>query len=115
MPPASSQADRLLKRYPDLVRVPQAERKAVVRAALRRPSVVIVFLLLAVVGMPAYLQWLLPWLDSFEMNLSLGLICKAMLGVVLPVWGITFLVSKGLMPSLVRGEIRKRGYDAGGK
>ncbi len=110
MPPSSSQADRLLKRYPDLAGVPAGERKAIVRAAMLRPQVVIVFLLLGALGLPAYLQQMLPWLDSFELTLSLHVIAGGMLCVVLPVWIISFIVSKGLMPPLVRREMRKRGY-----
>ena len=106
----SSHADRLLKRYPDLHVVPAGERKALVRATLMHPLVILPFLLLALWGLPSYVQILLPLVDAWDLPLSLGLLLKLVAGVILPVWGITFVFGKVLIPPLLRRAMRKRGF-----
>ena len=81
-----------------------------VRAALFHPLVILLFLLLVLWGLPAYLITLFPLVDSWGQTLSLSLILKLVCGILLPVWGISFVFSKVLLPPLLRREMRKRGF-----
>ncbi len=105
-----SKAERLLKRYPALAPVPATERAKVVRAALLHPVCLALFALLLLWALPTYLTYLLPLVDSWNPPLALGIIAKAVLGIILPVWIISFAVSRLVMPPLLHRIMRKRGY-----
>lgn len=106
----SSRGKRLAGRYPVLSAVPEADRPAVVRAALRHP-----LLLLGIVGvgiglLPLYFEFAFTLLRvEQEPNIMLKM-TKMAGAVLLPVITAVPLLTRFVMPRFIVREMRKRGF-----
>lgn len=105
-----TRGERLARRYPILRKVPENERPAIVRAALRHP---LMLLLVAGGGMlllPLYFQKILG-LIAMEGQQSLLLQIAIYAGIVLlPLLVAVPLLTRFVMPRILRKEMIKRGY-----
>ena len=109
-PSLPSRGKRLLRRYPMLAPVPENERPAVVRAAIRHPVVLILVLGGGLLLLPLYFDWIFRLLGvENETNLMLQL---AKLGgaVLAPCILAVPLLSRFVIPAFIRREMKKRGY-----
>ena len=109
-PVPASRGKRLLRRYPVLAPVPEDERPAVVRASLRHPAVLLLVLGGGLLLLPLYFDWAFRLLGvESESNLMLQM---AKLGgaVLAPCILAVPLLSRFVIPIVIRREMKKRGY-----
>lgn len=112
-PAAPSRGRRLLRRYPALAPVPEDERPAVVRAAIRHPAVLILVLGIGLLLLPLYFDWVFRLLRvEQEANLMLW-IAEVGGAVLVPCIVAVPVLSRFVIPVFIRREMKKRGY--GGK
>lgn len=105
-----TRGERLARRYPVLRKVPENERPVIVRAALRHP-----LMLLLVVGggmllLPLYFRKMLGLIAmDGQHNLLLQFAFYAGI-VLLPVLVAVPLLTRFVLPRILRKEMIKRGY-----
>ena len=108
---SSPRGKRLLRRYPILAPVPEEERPAMVRAALRHPAVLVLVIGGGLLLLPPYFDWAFALLriegepDFFMKIAKLAATVLAPLCIAVP------LLSRGLIPVFIRREMQKRGYE----
>lgn len=111
-PALASRGKRLAKRYPVLASVPEDERPAIVRAALRHPLVLVLVLGVGLLLLPLYFDWIFTLLGvEAEQDLLLK-IAKLGGAVLLPCVLAVPLLGRFVIPVFIKKEMRKRGYQA---
>ena len=109
----TSRGARLARRYPQLKDVPEAERPAIVRAALMNPIVLLAFIAVGLLVLPHYLFMAFAVLGvEQEPNLLFKLAKLAGIALV-PIMLAVPLLTKYVMPRFIRKEMIKRGYIKG--
>lgn len=109
---SSTRGKRLLKRYPILKDVPEGERPAVVRAALRHPLLIIPFILVALLVLPLYFNEMFALFKVHEETEALLMMAKYAVIVLIPIALAVPLLSRLVVPGFVKKEMAKRGYPA---
>ena len=108
-----SRGKRLLRRYPVLKDVPEDERPALTRAALRHPLLLLPLLVGGLILLPLYFNEMFALLRiEQEPNVPLKL-AKYACSVLLPVVLAVPLLSRFIVPWFIRREMRKRGFKSG--
>lgn len=114
-PALPTRGKRLARRYPILASVPEDERPAIVRAALRHPLVLALVLGCGLLLLPLYFEWIFTLIGvEAEQDLLLKL---AKLGgaILLPCVLAVPLLGRFVIPVFIRKEMKKRGYEADGE
>ncbi|MDL2291099.1 hypothetical protein LJC09_03250 [Desulfovibrio sp. OttesenSCG-928-F20] len=107
----ASRGARLVRRYPILGAVPENERPAVVRTALRHPLLLIPVLLTALLLLPLYFELAFNFLGVNVAPQSIFDLGKIGCAVLLPVIIAVPLLSRFVLPWFLRREMKKRGYE----
>ena len=111
---SASRGKRLARRYPILNSVPEDARPAVVRAALKHPLVILLVVGGGLLGLPLYLNAMFGLL-GVEREPALLLKLVKFAGVILlPVVVAVPVLSRFVLPPIIRREMRKRGYGENG-
>lgn len=105
-----SRGKRLLRRYPILKDVPEDERPALVRAALRHPLLLLPVVLVGVLLLPLYFNEIFLLLRIEQENNLLLKLTKYACSVLLPVIIAVPLLSRFVVPAFIRREMGKRGF-----
>jgi hypothetical protein len=111
----NARARRLARQYPDLALAPEDDRAAIVRRALFHPAALGILLVCAVLVLPPYLRFAFDVLGVESESTMPFLIGKIVLASLLPAMLITFALRRWVMPVIIRGILKKRGYVAPGK
>lgn len=106
----SSRGKRLLRRYPLLAPVPEDERPAVVRAALRHPVILLLLIGGALLLLPLYFEFVIAFFAIAEERDNILMLAKLGVAVLLPAGLIVPLFSRLLLPFFIRREMERRGY-----
>ena len=106
-----SRGKRLARRYPLLNGVPEEERPAIVRAALRHPLVLLLVLGGGLLGLPLYLGHMFTLLGLEQEPVFLIKLAKFAGIILLPIMVAVPLLSRFVLPRFIRREMRKRGYE----
>ena len=101
---------RLLKRYPLLEPVPEEERPAVVRAALRHPLLVGPFIFMALLVLPLYFNEMFALFKVKEETEAVLMMAKYAVIVLIPIIIAVPLLSRLVVPGFIKKEMAKRGY-----
>jgi hypothetical protein len=109
---ASSRGQRLLKRYPILVPVPESERPAIVKAALCNPVVLLLVVGGGLLLLPPYFNYAFALLGIEQERDAVFTIAKLGAVVLLSLCIAVPLFSRFLLPFFIRREMEKRGYSA---
>ena len=107
----ASRGKRLARRYPLLNSVPEEERPAIVRAALRHPLVLLLVLGGGLLGLPLYLGHMFTLLGLEQEPEFLIKLAKFAGIILLPIMVAVPLLSRFVLPRFIRREMRKRGYE----
>lgn len=105
----ASRGARLLRRYPVLAPVPEDERPAVVRAALRHPLLLIPCLGAALLLLPLYFDWMFALLGVGGAPENMFDFGKIGCAVLLPVIIAVPLLSRFVLPAFILRVMKKRG------
>ena len=108
----ASRGKRLARRYPLLNGVPEEERPAIVRAALRHPLVLLLVVGGGLLGLPLYLGQMFVLLGVEQEPVFLVKLAKFAVIVLLPIMVAVPVLSRFVLPRFIRREMRKRGYEA---
>ncbi|MDR0338978.1 MAG: hypothetical protein LBH65_01735 [Desulfovibrio sp.] len=106
----SSRGRRLARRYPVLAPVPEDERPAVVRKALRHPLLLLPTLAVALVALPPYFDFALRFLNVTAQPESIFDLGKIGCAILVPVIIAAPLLSRLVLPSFILREMKNRGY-----
>ena len=106
-----SRGKRLARRYPLLSSVPEEERPAIVRAALRRPLVLLLLIGGGLLALPPYLSQMFTLLNVEQEPVFLLKLSKFAAVILLPIILAVPVLSRFVLPCFIRREMRKRGYD----
>ncbi len=106
----TSRGRRLARRYPVLNSVPEDERPAIVRAALRHPLVLLLVLGVGLLVLPLYLGGMIALLGVEEEQVVLLKLAKFAGIILLPIVLAVPVLSRFVLPRFIRQEMRKRGY-----
>lgn len=106
----TSRGKRLERRYPILKDVPEDERPAVVRAALRHPLLLFPFLVAALLLLPLYFNEMFSLFGVERESDMLLKMTKYAVIVLIPIIIAVPLLSRLVVPSFIRKEMIKRGY-----
>ena len=109
---SGTRGTRLLKRYPILKDVPDGERPAVVRAALRHPLLIIPFILVALLVLPLYFNEMFALFKVEEESEAMLMMAKYAVIVLIPIAITVPLLSRLIVPGFIKKEMAKRGYAA---
>lgn len=105
-----TRGQRLGKRYPILRDVPEDERPAIVRAALRHPLLLLLVVGVGLLLLPLYFEAMFNFLGiAHEENMGLFL-CKMAGTALLPALLAVPLLSRFVVPGFIAREMRKRGF-----
>ena len=107
---ANTRGKRLLKRYPLLEPVPEEERSAVVRAALRHPLLIVPFILVALLVLPLYFNEMFALFKVKEETEAMLMMAKYAVIVLIPIVIAVPLLSRLIVPGFIKKEMTKRGY-----
>jgi len=110
MAAVSPRGRRLLKRYPVLASVPEDERPAIVRAALKSPVVLLLVVGGGLLLLPLYFNFAFAFLHIGEEPNLIFTLAKLGAVVLLPLCIAVPLLSRFLLPVFIRREMKKRGY-----
>ena len=105
-----SRGKRLARRYPILNSVPEDERPAIVRAALKHPLVILLVVGGGLLGLPLYLNEMFGLLGVEQEPIMLLKMVKFAGIILLPVVAAVPILSRFILPPIIRREMRKRGY-----
>lgn len=105
-----SRGKRLARRYPVLLAVPEDERPALVRSALRHPLVLLLVVGGGMLLLPFYMQEMFALLRVEQETVFLLKLAKLGGIVLLPVVVAVPLLSHFVLPRILVKEMRKRGY-----
>ncbi|MDL2267548.1 hypothetical protein LJC46_06135 [Desulfovibrio sp. OttesenSCG-928-G15] len=104
-----TRGERLARRYPILAGVPEAERPAIARAALRNPLLLLIVLGGGLLLLPLYFDFAFRFLGvEAEQNMMMQL-TKLAGSVLLPIAIVVPLLSRFVVPAFIRREMIKRG------
>jgi len=106
----ATKGERLARRYPVLEPVPEQERPALVRAALRHPFLLIPVLAVGIFALPPYFEMAFSWLGLGSAPESIYDMGKIGCVVLVPVIIAVPLLSRFVVPSFLAREMKKRGY-----
>lgn len=106
----ASRGARLGRRYPILAQVPEDKRPEIVRAALRRPLLLLPVLLAALLLLPLYFDFAFARLGIGGAPQSIFDLGKIGCAMLLPVVIAVPLLSRFALPHFIAGEMKKRGY-----
>ena len=106
----TSRGKRLARRYPLLANVPEDERPAVVRAALRHPLVLLLVFGVGLLALPVYLREIFALLGMETEQALLLKLAKLAGAILLPIVVAVPVLSRFVLPRFIRREMRKRGY-----
>ena len=106
----TSRGKRLARRYPVLLGVPEDERPAVVRSALRHPLVLLLVVGGGMLLLPFYMKEMFELLRIEQETMFLLKLAKLGGIVLLPVVVAVPLLSHFVLPRFILREMRKRGY-----
>ena len=114
-----SRGKRLARRYPVLLSVPEDERPAVVRSALRHPLVLLLIVGGGMLLLPFYMREMFELLRVEQETVFLFKLAKLGGIILLPLVVVVPLLSHFVLPRFIIKEMRKRGYSedlpSGGK
>ena len=105
-----SRGKRLLRRYPILKDVPEDERPALVRAALRHPLLLLPVMIAGLLLLPLYFNEIFLLLKIEQENNLLLKLTKYACAVLLPIIVAVPLLSRFVVPGFIRREMSKRGF-----
>ena len=105
-----SRGQRLLRRYPVLKDVPEDERPALTRAALRHPLLLLPMLLGGLLLLPLYFNEIFALLRIEQESNMLLKLTKYACSVLLPIVVAVPLLSRFIVPWFIRREMIKRGF-----
>lgn len=108
---ASSRGRRLARRYPLLNSVPEDERPAIVRAALRHPLVLLLVVGGGLLLLPPYLDKMFFLLGVEQEEMLFLKLIKFAAVLLAPVVVAVPLLTRLVLPRFIRQEMRKRGYE----
>ena len=112
MAACSERGARLVKRYPILAPVPEGEREAVVRAALRHPLTLLIVVGGGLLLLPLYFDYAFALLGVATERSALMAIFKVGAATLAPLCLLAPLLSRFLIPRFIQREMEKRGYAA---
>ena len=106
-----SRGKRLARRYPLLSSVPEEERPAIVRTALRHPLVLLLLIGGGLLALPPYLSQMFTLLSVEQEPVLLLKLSKFAAVILLPIILVVPVFSRFVLPRFIRRELRKRGYN----
>lgn len=109
-PGMPSRGKRLLRRYPVLAPVPEDERPAIVRAVIRHPALLIPVFGAGLLLLPLYFDWAFRLLQVEQETNPLLQIAKIGGVVIAPCAVAVPLLTRCIIPTFIRREMKKRGY-----
>lgn len=106
----ATKGERLARRYPVLASVPENERPALVRAALRHPLLLLPVLAAGLLLLPLYFEFAFSLLGVSGAPESVFDMGKIGCVVLVPVIIAVPLLSRFVVPCFLAREMKKRGY-----